>query len=385
MPTPTNQFRLKLQPSTPYNFSIDWGDDAREIFQGTTSGVASNAGLSHTYTSTGNYIVSITENVVGGFPKPFFDNFRNTDSNNDGRKVTNIRQWGRGTFQDLAYSFSNCINLQIGATDHPTSKLNEITNLNSAWYNCTSLTSFPQIDTSNVTNFNSTWYNCSNITNFPLLNMNKMTDGTNCFNGAKIPTETYSQLLQNLAQNNLTRDVVFHAGSQTYYFQSAQAFKDVLTNTRGWIITDGGSVNSLNFTKTGGTVALRDQFNFFTNPAGLTCGAGCTNTSGSYGPNTLVTLDYNTTSSVTCPNPYVNYTTSRPVQYTYAAGEGISLLGNGILNTGELISVSDSLTIGGIPSDGTPYQNGDGIVIRYKEIVINMNGNINVTASVICA
>lgn len=385
MPTPTNQFRLKLQPATAYNFSIDWGDGFREIFAGTTSPTDNDAGITHTYSIAGPKIINITENVVGGFPKPYYDGFRNTASNNDDTKVKKILQWGRGTFSDLAYSFAGCTNLTINATDHGTSKLNLVTNLNSAWYNCTSLTSFPVIDTSNVTNFNATWFGCSNITNFPLLNMNKMRDGTNCFNGVRLPTDVYSQLLQNLANNNFNFDVVFHAGSQTTYNPTAQQFRDILTNQRRWIITDGGSRNSLNFSKIGGTQAQRDNFNFFTNPTRLTCGVGCNSTSVTFGPSELVTLDYNSPSNTTCSRPNIFYRTSRAVEYTYVAGDGINMIGNGILNTGNLIVFDSSLIVGGTPSDGTPYQETASISIIYKEIKFLMSSAIDVQAEVRCS
>lgn len=383
MPTLNNQFRLKLSPNTIYNFSIDWGDGSREIFQGTTPSTDANAGISHTYATGGNYNVSITENVVGGFAKPYFDGFRNTDPNNDDIKVKNIKQWGKGTFLNLSYSFAGCTNLQIAATDHPTSKLNLVTDLNSAWYNCNTLSFFPSIDTSNVTNFNSTWFNCGNIKNFPLLDMSKMTEGINCFNGVKLDIDIYSQLLQFLAENNFNTNVIFHAGSKTTYYPYAQPFRDILTNTRNWQITDGGMGNSLNFTKTGGTLQQRDVFDFFTNPVALVCGAGCTNTSATFGVNDVVVLDYNVTPSITCSEPNVFYTTSRSVSYTFQAGSGLSMIGNGILTTGEFIVVDSSLSIDS-PLDGTPYVGGDGIRIQYKEITITMNGNIDVFANISC-
>lgn len=396
MPTPTNQFRLKLQPNFAYNFSVDWGDGSREIFQGTTSSIPSEAGISHTYTSEGLKRIAITENVVGGFPKTFFDGFRNTDTNNDAVKVKNIRQWGRGKFTGFGYSFANCTNLQIEANDSSTSTINQMTNFSNAFYNCIALTNFPLNfdDTANITSFNSTWFGCTNLTNFPFLNMRKMTDGFNCFNGVKLPTEMYTQLLVDLANNNLNTNVVFHAGTQTNYFPSAQPFRDILTRPisqggRNWTITDGGSVFSLVFTKDGGSSTQRDQFTFFTSPAGLNCGSGCTTKTEVFGINSLVTLNYNATSSPTCLTPNVFYTTSRPVQYVYQAGSGIFMLGNGLLNTGELIVLQTSpdsgLIIEGTPSDGTPYQGGDGITINYREINITMSGDINVTATISCA
>lgn len=388
MPTASNQFRLKLQPNTAYNISIDWGDGSREIYNRTTPSQDVNAGITHTYTSGGVKTVSITENVVGGFPKPYFDGVRNTDSNNDDTKVKFIRQWGRGTYSNFAHSFAGCTNLRITATDSDVSKLGLLTNLDSAFFNCTTLDSFPTINTSNVTNFNSTWYNCTNLSNvFPLLNMNKMTTGINCFFNVKLSTAVYDQLLQNLANNNLNTNVNFHAGQNTYYSPTAKPFRDILTNTRGWTITDGGMLNGLTLTKTGGTQTNRDNFNFFTNPAGLTCGVGCNTTSQTYGFGENVRLDYSATGGSGCATPNIFYITSRSVRYTYAAGSGISMVGDGILNTGQLITLAadSGLTIGGTTSDGTPYDYGDGLYIKYQEIDIVMNGDISVTAQVRCS
>ena len=395
MPTPTNQFRLKLHPTLAYNFSIDWGDGSREIFQGTASSIESEAGITHTYTSEGLKRIAITENVVGGFPKTYFNAFRNTDANNDAVKVRNIRQWGRGKFSGFGYSFANCTNLQIGANDSSASTINQMTNFSNAFYNCIALTNFPLNfdDTANITNFNSTWYNCSNITNFPLLNMRKMTVGTNCFFNVKIPTETYTQLLIDLAANNLNTRVDFFAGLQTNYFPSAQDAKDLLTRPiaqggREWTIQDGGAVNSLNFTKNGGTLTQRDALTFTTNPVGLNCGEGCTTRTETFGPNEIVTLDYSVQFPLRCRSANVFYTTSRSVEYTYAAGSGIFMIGNGILNTGDSIELQVSpdsgLILGGSPA-GAPYQGGAGIIINYREIKIIMSSNIDVTATISCA
>lgn len=391
MPTEINQFRLTLDALKNYNISIDWGDGSREIFQHIRNPLDTtlprNFGVTHTYSSGGVKIISITENVVGGFAKPFFDGFRNTSPDNDATKVKSINQWGTVKFQDLDYSFTNCKNLQIVATDHATSKLDLVTSLDSAWYNCTNLKEFPQIDTSNVTNFNSTWYNCINIKNFPLLNMNKMTNGFNCFFGMKLPTENYTQLLFNLSQNNLNTNVFFNAGEKTNYDLSAQQYRDILTNTRNWDIIDGGATLALNFTKQGSTPTQRDEFNFFTNPVGLNCGVGCSNASASFGPNETVTLDYNATSTPSCLVPNVYYSTSRPVRYTYSQGEGIFMVGNGILNTNEfiLLGIDSGLIIEGTTSDGAPYDSGDGIIITYREIVIDMSSTIDVIANIRCA
>ena len=50
------------------------------------------------------------------------------------------------------------------------------TNFNYAWKGCTSLTSFPLINTAAGTDFNSTWFGCSSLTSFPLINTAAGTD-----------------------------------------------------------------------------------------------------------------------------------------------------------------------------------------------------------------
>jgi hypothetical protein len=224
--------------------------------------------------------------------------------------------------------------------------------------------------------------------------MRKMKNGFNCFLGVKIPTETYTQLLIDLANNNFNINVDFHAGFQTFYSSSAQASRDILTGSiasggRNWKIQDGGVVSGLTFIKQGGNQTQRDSFSFFTNPAGLNCGVGCNNSSASFGPSETITLDYNITSAPSCPRQNVYYNTSRAVQYTYAAGAGISMIGDGRLNTGDLIQLRTSpdsgLIIQGIASDGTPYEEGTGLFITYKEIVIDMSSAITVTANIRCS
>jgi hypothetical protein len=37
MATPTNQFRLKLAPSTDYDFTVYWGDGTSEIYNQKTN------------------------------------------------------------------------------------------------------------------------------------------------------------------------------------------------------------------------------------------------------------------------------------------------------------------------------------------------------------
>jgi hypothetical protein len=179
MATPTNQFRIKLATSTAYNFSVDWGDGMREIFNQTTSSNEDFAGLTHTYSNPSVYSISITQNTVNGFPKLFFNGSNNTSSTNDDVKVIDITQWGSPNWTSMFDAFEGCSNLSAVATDGGASTLSGVTDFTSTWNNCTSLTAFPLIDTSKGTNFGSTWANCTSLTAFPLIDTSRGTNFAN--------------------------------------------------------------------------------------------------------------------------------------------------------------------------------------------------------------
>ena len=115
----------------------------------------------------------------------------------------------------LAGTWYNCKNLK---TFPILLGLSSCTFLDFTWAYCSQLTAFPMMATSNVFEFDSTWMGCGMLsaTDFPTLNMSKMTNGTNCFNGVKLTTNSYSALLTSLCATNLERSVVFHGGNSNY-------------------------------------------------------------------------------------------------------------------------------------------------------------------------
>ena len=68
-------------------------------------------------------------------------------------------------------------------------RTNEITDFTNAWYNCSSLTKFPLIDTSNGTTFEQAWRGCSSLTSFPLINTSKATNLDSTWRGCSSLTE----------------------------------------------------------------------------------------------------------------------------------------------------------------------------------------------------
>ena len=61
--------------------------------------------------------------------------------------------------------FYNCTSL----TSIPQLDTSKVTNMSSMFSNCSSLTSIPQLDTSNVTNMYNMFYYCTSLTSIPLL------------------------------------------------------------------------------------------------------------------------------------------------------------------------------------------------------------------------
>ncbi len=156
--TPSNQFILPLAPGSTYNFTIDWGD-------GTTETITSDSSPLHLYATGGTKTIKITENVAGGFPRIYFNG-----NDYEGRKLLQITNWGDITWASMSRAFDGCANMTITATDSASAKTGAVTDFSRAWFGCSSLTSFPLINTAAGTTFTLAWYGCSGLTSFPLIN-----------------------------------------------------------------------------------------------------------------------------------------------------------------------------------------------------------------------
>ena len=129
---------------------MDWGDGSSE-----TS--TSNA-LAHTY-AAGDYIIKITSAVV------YRPNF-NLSGDEDLITEIHTTDIEFGAILSNAWRGANNMtdfNAAFGVTTGVTSYIN-------TWRECSSLTSFPLIDTSSGTTFQNAWYNCNKLTSFPLIN-----------------------------------------------------------------------------------------------------------------------------------------------------------------------------------------------------------------------
>jgi hypothetical protein len=161
----TNQFTIPTSTvgnTQAFLYNIETSDGQ------TITGLTGNHTI--TFPSAGTYQIKIN----GSFPYMFFNN------GGDRLKMIDISNFGiyaLGATSQLR-AFRGCNNMTITAND--SGNFGSVTNFALAWQNCTSLTSFPLIDTSSGTNFSEfgigAWRGCSNLISFPLLDFTSATN-----------------------------------------------------------------------------------------------------------------------------------------------------------------------------------------------------------------
>lgn len=127
-----------------------------------------------------------------------------------------------------------------GLTSFPLIDTSHGTDFFGAWYHCLNLTSFPHLDTDAGTSFKFTWTGCTGLSDFPILDLRNMTDGMYCFSGVTLSSDSYSDLLIDLAAYNSNTNVVFDGGFSRYQSRASSARTTTLIGARSWVITDGG-------------------------------------------------------------------------------------------------------------------------------------------------
>ena len=169
---------------------IDWGDGTIENY---TAGVISP---SHTYTDGKEYHeIGFKLNGDGNFqPSIYNDATHRNKLIAIGPAPESMKIYGSQAFWGCAnlIAFDATGNFGIVGS-----------NFNRAWQECTSLKSFPLINTSGVIDFSNAWLGCSGLTSFPLIDTSSGTDFTNTWRNCSSLTsfpEINTSLGENFAQ-----------------------------------------------------------------------------------------------------------------------------------------------------------------------------------------
>ena len=110
-----------------YDFTIDWGDGTIELKSGSLGNII------HVYASSGIKTITITPNLITGFPRIYVNNFSNRSF------LKTIEKWGSGKWgASVDRAFYGANNLEINATDVPDFSLT--TNFQYMFLNCVILT-----------------------------------------------------------------------------------------------------------------------------------------------------------------------------------------------------------------------------------------------------
>jgi hypothetical protein len=103
-------------------------------------------------------------------------NHRSIIENYFGSKSQNLKYSNATSFKNFWLTESNNSFFAYRVSSFPLLNTQNVTNMDLAWENCTSLTSFPLLNTQNVTSMYGAWFQCTSLTSFPLLNTQNVTN-----------------------------------------------------------------------------------------------------------------------------------------------------------------------------------------------------------------
>ena len=255
--TASNQtFGIQLNGTSP-NITVDWGDGTVETFTTTGNKI-------RTYASAGNYTVKIrgsfgangnirlnngAHRVISTSVIPTINGLTNFDSCFvDCSSLTSIPS-GLFASNTAVTSFAGCFLSCSSLTSIPSGLFasnTAVTDFSDCFSNCYSLTSIPSglfANNTAVTNFVACFISCYSLTSIPsglFANNTAVIGFDSCFGGVTLTTTSYSNLLINMASNSASRQAnVSFGGGNSKYNIDGQTAKNTLINTRDWSFTDG--------------------------------------------------------------------------------------------------------------------------------------------------
>jgi len=147
----SNQITLPLQAEGTYNFNVNWGDGNTD-----TITTWNQAQTTHTYSSPGEYTVTIT-GTCSGFA------FENTG---DKQKILRVVRWGNVNLGDYPIGiFAGCSNLDLSSVIG-IPNLSAMTTLKNMFNGCTSLTTINNVgswNVSTITDMQGMFFTCENF------------------------------------------------------------------------------------------------------------------------------------------------------------------------------------------------------------------------------
>jgi hypothetical protein len=193
--------------TTDGSIQVDWGDGTVETL---TTAV-------HTFTNASPHTIRFRQ-MTGTWFRPAI----NTNATYK-TMVVAVGSAPSNMIVDCFVAFRQCTNLKsfdatlIGKTDY-----------SNCFESCTSLKSFPIIDTTSATSFASTWFECSQLQSFPLLDTSSVINFTSCWQSCT--SLTSFPLLDTSAGTNfslafrdctsLTSFPLINVNASTYFYQS---------------------------------------------------------------------------------------------------------------------------------------------------------------------
>lgn len=180
-----------------------------------------------TFPTAGTYEVRIS----GSFPYMYFV------GGGDKLKMLDISNFGIYALGSTSQSsaFQGCSNMTITATD--SGNFGSVTNFAFTWSGCSSLTSFPLIDTSSGTSFLFAWNGCSSLASFPAnaFDTNIATNYTNAFQSTNLTTQSIDDILVSLDTSGVINGTFRQSGGQAPSATGQTAITNLVG--KGWTIT----------------------------------------------------------------------------------------------------------------------------------------------------
>ena len=193
----TNQFTLPTV-DTGYNYDIVTSDGQTIL--------ANTGDTTITFPAAGTYTIFIS----GSFPQCYFNNAGDVEKLLD---IKNFGIYGIGSTSQIQ-AFRGCSNMVISASD--IGHFENITNFSNSWRDCSSLTSFPLLNTSSGVNFINCWRGCSSLTSFPLIDTSSGGYFTTCWRDCSSLTSFPSNAFDtNTATNYLNAFIATNLTTQS--------------------------------------------------------------------------------------------------------------------------------------------------------------------------